>query len=110
MKRCIGNIYGNYSTKAEAKLKCISDSNCKEVYVQWLSNVQSVPKLFCNEITKSACYHLCHQTAALESNPGYPVYIKLGIQTFDSSTVVLVLLKLTAYRYRIVVVKCIYFF
>ena len=94
-KRCIGSIYGNFSTLADAKLNCISDSNCKGVYDAG----------DCNSPFQNHCYYLCHQTAALESNPGYPVYIKLGIQTYDSSTVVLVL-----YRYRIVVVKCIYFY
>ena len=83
-KRCIGSIYGNYSTVADAKLNCSSDSNCKGV----------TDAADCNGPFQDGCYHLCHQTAVLESNPGYSVYIKLGIQTFDSSTFVLVLLKL----------------
>ena len=79
-KRCIGSIYGNYSTLADAKLNCISDSNCKGVHAEY-ANMQNI-------------YHLCYQTAKLQSNlvlvqdPESFVYTKLGINTFDACTVV----------------------
>ena len=87
MKRCIGNIYGNYSGNwdplTDAKIDCISDPNCKGVYVEYCD--REYPGI-----------HLCHQTAELESNSRSCVYSKLGI-IFESCTEVLVSVKLIVY-------------
>ena len=84
-KRCIGGTYGNFSKLADAKLYCMSDSNCEGITTRQCYK------------DKNNRYHLCRQTETLGSptEPMYPcVYTKLGIQTFYSSTVVLVVLKL----------------
>ena len=79
-KRCIGRIYGNYSGNWEsftdAKLDCKSDSNCKGLYVDEE----------CRSDDEYHRYHLCNQTAALESDSGSCLYTKLGINIFESCT------------------------
>ena len=76
-KRCTGSIYGNYSILADAKLNCISDSNCKGVHAE-----------YANHLHGNHLYHLCYHTGTLDSHSRSFVYTKLGINTFDSCTVV----------------------